>query len=1214
MIVRSILPELHRCLTKKTKSDEEHKLAQPTKYAEDEEVLRVPIALAMVKLLQNLPKGTLEHSLPSLLIKVCEFLRSRSKDIRNITRDTLVKIVDSLGPSFFHYVLKELRGALTKGYQLHVLSFTVHSLLKSMTAILRPGDLDNCVQSLTEVFSKELFGQVAEEKEVEGIVGKLFEARSSKSYDSYEILAKFISKSSLTSLIIPLKEVLDSTHSHKISKKVQEVLRRVTLGLIENKELKEETLLIFIHGLANEALPLITPDQKDKSNTSKPPPDPRLHPPSTFLLTSAPPRGGIKPSGNQKTNMHILVDFGLQLLYMLLKRSRVVASNTQNLQMLDPFIEILSNCLSSKHVKIVTTSLRCLSWMLKFPLPSLKDHITKITNQLFVLLKNYATAGGAQGENFELVVSCFKTITVLVRDVKFHSVDTNQLQILLGYVEEDMHDFNRQATAFGLLKAILSRKLLVPEIHEIIGKVAQLSITADAPNVRLQSRQVVLQFMLDYPLGKQLKKHLEFYVTNLQFELESGRESALEMLATIFSSFPQNILTEHAGFFFVPMAASLVNDESAQCRKLTALAIKSLLSKLHSDQRDELLNITMLWFQDEKVSHRRLAAQLCGLFTEVESAKFERHMPTVLPLILQQIEPGRYQGNEPQSLKELDHLLFNSLTALGKLLKEINIIRNPRWTEDMNAMWVSIQSHLLHPHTWVRLATARLFGLLFAAWTPEEIAQSEGVRKPKAKPGKVEEYVQQDTRQKLRELSIAFCTQLQSSYVDQELADQVVKNLVFLAQVIKLLNPPLKEKHRTVVDNSDEKPTDLKWLIRKMCREAKFEAAQNQKSSLKVCYDKWQQLVSHRRLAAQLCGLFTEVESAKFERHMPSVLPLILQQIEPGRYQGNKPQSLKELDHLLFNSLTALGKLLKEINIIRNPRWTEDMNAMWVSIQSHLLHPHTWVRLAAARLFGLLFAAWTPEEIVQSEGVRKPKAKPGKVEEYVQQDTRQKLRELSIAFCTQLQSSYVDQELADQVVKNLVFLAQVIKLLNPPLKEKHRTVVDNSDEKPTDLKWLIRKMCREAKFEAAQNQKSSLKRSSVLRWLAAVAVNLGRSDLPDYIEQMLPPIYAASVDSSLQADPALKSLALEILELMKNTVGVDVFTRAYSTLHKTTSERKEARKRQKAQEAVSNPEVAAKRKIKKHVAKKEAKKRKIQEFRPSKQVKKKKLQDMAVME
>lgn len=45
------------------KSDGEHKLAKK-KYAEDDEVLRVPIALAMVKLLQNLPQGSLHQNLP----------------------------------------------------------------------------------------------------------------------------------------------------------------------------------------------------------------------------------------------------------------------------------------------------------------------------------------------------------------------------------------------------------------------------------------------------------------------------------------------------------------------------------------------------------------------------------------------------------------------------------------------------------------------------------------------------------------------------------------------------------------------------------------------------------------------------------------------------------------------------------------------------------------------------------------------------------------------------------------------------------------------------------------------------------------------------------------------------------------------------------------------------------------------------------------------
>ena len=53
----------------------------------------------------------------------------------------------------------------------------------------------------------ELFSHVAEEKEIEGIKGKIHEARSSKSYDSYALLALYISKSSLPKMIVPLKKV-----------------------------------------------------------------------------------------------------------------------------------------------------------------------------------------------------------------------------------------------------------------------------------------------------------------------------------------------------------------------------------------------------------------------------------------------------------------------------------------------------------------------------------------------------------------------------------------------------------------------------------------------------------------------------------------------------------------------------------------------------------------------------------------------------------------------------------------------------------------------------------------------------------------------------------------------------------------------------------------------------------------------------------------------
>ena len=45
-------------------SDDVHKLAGSGKFAADEEVLRVPIALAMIKLMKILPHNTLEHNLP----------------------------------------------------------------------------------------------------------------------------------------------------------------------------------------------------------------------------------------------------------------------------------------------------------------------------------------------------------------------------------------------------------------------------------------------------------------------------------------------------------------------------------------------------------------------------------------------------------------------------------------------------------------------------------------------------------------------------------------------------------------------------------------------------------------------------------------------------------------------------------------------------------------------------------------------------------------------------------------------------------------------------------------------------------------------------------------------------------------------------------------------------------------------------------------------
>ncbi|KAK7901998.1 hypothetical protein WMY93_018767 [Mugilogobius chulae] len=638
----SVLPRLQKCLTAKVQRDEEHK-AVKSKEVKDEEVVRIPIAFAMVKLMQTLPPHIMEANLPGILIKVCVLLRNRFQEVRDVARGTLVKITETLGIRYLHYLLKEMQGVLVKGYQVHVLTFTVHQLLSTLSPTLKSGDLDPCMNMLIDIFNNELFGAVAEEKEVKGIVSKLMEARHSKSMDSYELLAQFCSKESITKLILPLKEILETSSSLKVCNRVGAVLRRLILGLLVNSGMTSQDVLLLCHGLISESLPLLTKRDKEKSK-AKHPPDPRLPPPSCLLLPPTPKRGGQKAAVSSRTNMHILVDAGLKLLHMSLKRGKVTSSEVSALEMLDPFVLLLLDCLDSMHVKVITEALVGLTWLLKFPLPSIEANSEQLTKQLFVLLKDYSKAGAARGENYLLVQNCFKTITVLVKNIKTNTISETQLQVLLGYAEEDIYDQSRQATAFSLLKAILSRKLVVPEMEDVMKKVAKLSVNGGNSMIRVHCRQIYMKYLLDYPVRNKLRQHLDFIVAQLSYEHDTGRESALEMMASIFQTFPQKMLQKYASLFFAPLALVVVNDDSARCKKMAAMTIKALLAQIDKNSKNLLYTLVDTWLDSEKIE-------------------------------------------EEQEERGADQLLFTYLTLITKLCKHCGFLELTKERETLTQIW-----------------------------------------------------------------------------------------------------------------------------------------------------------------------------------------------------------------------------------------------------------------------------------------------------------------------------------------------------------------------------------------------------------------------------------------------------------------------------------------------------------------------------------------------
>ena len=80
---------------------------------------------------------------------------------------------------------------------------------------------------------------------------------------------------------------------------------------------------------------------------------------------------------------------------------------------------------------------------------------------------------------------------MLVSQVTSHMIDTDQLRILLTYAEKSLGDHTQQAIGFGVLQAVLKRKLNVPELDEMMYRVSQLSITSEVTPVRAQCRQVI---------------------------------------------------------------------------------------------------------------------------------------------------------------------------------------------------------------------------------------------------------------------------------------------------------------------------------------------------------------------------------------------------------------------------------------------------------------------------------------------------------------------------------------------------------------------------------------------------------------------------------------------------------------------------------------------------------------------------------------------------
>lgn len=735
--------------------------------------LRVPVAVSTVKLIMLLPPDQLKQILPAVLTDVCNILRSRSQESRDLTRRTLVEISTLIGPQSFGFVLKELRSALARGYQLHVLSFTVHAILVATTPIFKLGDLDYCLPQIISVIMNDIFGATGSEKDVEEYVSKMKEVKSSKSYDSMELVSKTASIENFVHLIRPLQTILEERLDLRMVKNIDELLRRVKVGLIRNEASQDRQVLVFCYEIIQDVYKSgdASKDMACREDYGK----------KRFLLNSP----GANKSGTRGSTYsyrYKLARFSLDVLRSVLRKYDGLKTPAN----ISGFIPIIGDALVGSNEEVQISALRLLTTIIGLPLKELDENASIYIAECVKIFKAQIST------NSELAQAALKLVSAVLRERRAIEFKEMDLAYLLQRLILDLEEPDRKGVVFNFIKAVLARKVVIAEVYEVLDSVAAIMVTNQTRAARELARSVYFQFLMEYPQGKiRFSKQLAFLVRNLDYKHQEGRQSVMEVVHLLFLKVGEDMIQDIFDAFIVPLVMVMVNDEYAACREMASALLKTAVERADSKRTLSFLNLLRSWLeQSEKPLLVRAALQLYNLYFDVDPKKGEKELPLLHLQIVQILKL-----NPTEDASSDWELLYFALQTVSKITQ---IYPNSTFMPSFGPLWVSVRYCLSFPHPWVKLSAAKLLGTFYADFARKN-ANVEELQLPLQGSGGLllgGDEIVGATR--------AMLALIKAPDVSEALANQSVRNLIFLGRMMGKTSLVWKQAERHSVNGNPD--------------------------------------------------------------------------------------------------------------------------------------------------------------------------------------------------------------------------------------------------------------------------------------------------------------------------------------------------------------------------------------------------------------------------
>lgn len=714
---------------------------------ESEVSYRVPVGVIIVKLLKLLPSEQMDQKLAGVLTDICHILRSKALESRDLARDTLVQISAVLGPSFFGFLLKELRGALTKGYQLHVLSYTMHSILVATVPTAGPGDLDHCLSPIVTVIMDDIFGVVGQEKDAEGYTNQMKEVKGSKSQDSMELIAKTASITHLIALVRPLQALLMQKVDVKMVRKIDTLMSRITAGLLQNPAAESRDSLIFCYEVIQQVYASQKPEAVERI-------DPRIR---KYLVQRGAKKSGYRGKGTKHT--YKLVRFAFDILRSMFKKH----DNLRTPENIIGFLPMLGDTIIDGEDEVKISAFRLLAVIVKVPFSD--DDGTNI----FKVAVREATKSISQSTSTttEIAQGALKLLAVVLRDRRDVTVKDAAVDMLLTKLKDDFTEPQYRHVTFNFLRCVLERRIETATVYDTLDHVGGVMITNDDKDTRDLARGAFFQFIREYPQKKaRWAKQLDFIVANLKYDREGGRLSVMEILHLLLMKASDDFVQEVGSTCFLPLFFVLANDDSEKCRLAASELIKEIFRKADNERLQTFLTLLRSWIgKEDNLPVMRLGIQVFSFYFEAndDSHKNKNDFRLVVSTVGGLLSQG--------DIAELDADLASTVITTIHLLS--TVFPDRMLTPDNEELWANAALCLNHPDSGVRLLTVRLIGLYLADFAKQGANNPPG----QSLPGSHGLVLDVDKLQDYVRLALNV---LGGKEVDEALAKEATQILIFL--------------------------------------------------------------------------------------------------------------------------------------------------------------------------------------------------------------------------------------------------------------------------------------------------------------------------------------------------------------------------------------------------------------------------------------------------